>query len=59
MQSATLLALGGFKIPAMTLLRDLLEIEFLLRYFLKNPDQISAWLKADRGARIIGSVLLS
>ena len=50
-QSASLLALGGFEIPAITLLRDLLEIEFLLRYFIKNPNRISTWLKADRRTR--------
>jgi hypothetical protein len=32
-------------------MRDLLELEFLLRYFILHPNEIESWWKADRNTR--------
>ena len=52
LQAATLNATAGIEIPAMSLLRDLIEIEFLLRYFEISPDEVSKWWYADRETRL-------
>lgn len=52
LQAATLNATAGIEIPTMSLLRDLIETEFLLRYFVINPDEISEWWNADRKTRL-------
>lgn len=52
LQIATLSALAGIEIPTISLLRDLIEIEFLLRYFIINPTEVSTWWHADRETRI-------
>lgn len=52
LQATTLNATAGIEIPTMSLLRDLIEIEFLLRYFEIYPDKVSEWWHADRKTRL-------
>ena len=50
-QAAILLSLGGLEIPALSLTRDLLEIEYLLRYFIECPTEVKIWWRGDRRLR--------
>ena len=52
LQAVTLNATAGIEIPAMALLRDLIEIEYLLRYFKINIDEVPEWWHADRKTRL-------
>jgi len=52
LQAVTLNATAGLEIPTMSFLRDLIEIEFLLRYFLINPSEVPKWWQASRETRL-------
>ena len=52
LQSVTLIATSGLEIQTISFLRDLIEIEFLLRYFIINPDEIPKWWRSDRKTRL-------
>jgi len=52
LQAVTLLSTAGMGIQTISLLRDLIEIEFLLQYFLIKPKEITKWWQADRLTRI-------
>lgn len=51
LQATTLNATAGIEIPTMSLLRDLIEIEFLLKYFTIHPNKVSEWWYADGKTR--------
>jgi hypothetical protein len=51
LQAIVLLSLSGLGIPAISHMRDLLELEFLVRYFILHPNEIETWWKADRKTR--------
>ena len=52
LQSVTLIATAGLEIQTISFLRDLIEIEFLLRYFVIYPDEILKWWKSDKKTRL-------
>lgn len=52
LEAMTILCLSGFELPTMSLIRDVLEIEFLLRYFFEHPREISDWVRASRKTRM-------
>ena len=52
LQTATLNALMGFGIPALSLLRDSVEIENLLLYFRLDYSEIEKWWYATRKTRL-------
>lgn len=37
---------------SMSMLRDVVECEYLLKYFLLNPEKVEEWWKMDRGGRL-------
>ena len=51
LQAIVLLSLSGLGIPAISHMRDLIELEFLLRYFILHPDEIEVWWGANREVR--------
>lgn len=51
LQSVTLLCMSGLEIPALSFLRDVVEIEYLLMYFIREPEKIKFWWHADRATR--------
>ena len=52
LQAATLLSLSGLEVPTLSILRDVIEIEYLLRYFLEEPKELGAWWTAGRKIRL-------
>ncbi len=51
LQASTLLSLSGFEIPVMSLLRDVIEIEILLRYFFSHLNEVEKWYSTDEHTR--------
>jgi len=52
LQAALLLAMSGHEMAAMSLLRDTIEVEILLDYFIKNPKELEIWWNCNRQTRL-------
>jgi hypothetical protein len=51
LQAVTLLTIGGLAHSANSLLREIVELEYLFEYFTIEPDNFERWLNADEKTR--------
>lgn len=51
-KACTILSLNGYGMSSMSSMRDVVESEYLLRYFILNPEKIQVWWKSDKKTRL-------